>query len=258
MTRYTLPPALRLTSLSALGLVGLCAAPALAGPTLVSRDSTLRAAGASAAGEYNLSNGSGDFDAFADTLQSDSSAAARSRAEQASAPRLDGGSGAFAGATADGAAHAAVDPAAQDAYASAESDFDVVFRVEGAPARVLLDCALDASGDASAGVRLYDVKTLAAAFSDEVTGDQRSSRGEQVLAPGTYGMSVWAFVRGTPDDSAASYTINLSLAAGDAPGPTPGPVPMPLPAAGWAGAAAFVLVAGAATRVRRQAMQRVR
>jgi hypothetical protein len=233
-------------------LIGLCAVlaptPAPAGPTLVSRDSGLRASGVSAAGEYNLSNGSGDFDVFADAVGSDAAAAARSRAEQNSRPQLEGDTGAFAGATAEGAARAAVDGAAPDAFSSAESDFDLVFRVEGAPSRVVLDCALDATGDATAGMKLYDTSTLESAFADEVSGDSRASRGEQTLAPGTYGVSVWAFVRGTPDASSASYRINLSVAS-DAP--APGPVPMPLPPAAWGGLATFALVVGATTISRR-------
>ena len=239
----------RIASFSALALAaGYVAVPASAGPTLVSRDSALRASGASAAGEYDLSNGSGDFDLFVDSLRSDPAAAARSLAEQNSRPLLDG-SGVLSGASAGGAAHAAVDPTATDAYASAQSDFDMVFRIEGSPAHVLLDCALGASGDATAGVRLYDVQTLEAAFSDEVTADSRSSRGEKVLEPGTYGVSVWAFVRGTPGDSSASYQVNLSLAA-DAP--QPGPTPMPLPAAFWGGIGTFVFVGMATIRARQQ------
>src|SRR2546425_3983079 len=214
MMRNTSRCATRTAALLVLGLsAALFARPASAGPTLVSRESGLRASGASAAGEYDLSNGSGDFDLFADSVGRDDAAAARSRAQQNSLPRLDGTTGAFAGARADGAAHAAVDPTASDAYASAESDFDLVFRVEGNPARVLLDCTLGAAGDATAGVQLYDTQTLEPAFADGVSADSRTSRGEKTLAPGTYGVSVWAFVRGTPDNSSASYSVNLSVAA---------------------------------------------
>jgi hypothetical protein len=240
------PAAALVTGLSA----ALCAGTALAGPTLVSRESGLRATGFSAAGEYNLSNGSGDFDLFADSVRSDDAAAARSRAEQNSLPRLDGATGAFAGALADGAAHAAVDPAATDASASAESDFDLVFRVEGEPALVRLNCQLAAAGDGTAGFKLYDTVTLKPAFSDEVSADNRAAGGEQTLAPGTYGVSAWAFVRGTPDASSATYSINLTVAADASQGP--GPVPMPLPAGVWGGLGVFVIVAGATARVRRR------
>ena len=243
------PTAAWVTGLSAALLTG----SALAGPTLVSRESGLRATGFSAAGEYNLSNGSGDFDLFADSVRSDDAAAARSRAEQNSLPRLDGATGAFAGALADGAAHAAVDPAATDAAASAESDFDLVFRVEGEPAVVRLNCNLAASGDGTAGFKLYDTVTLQPAFSDEVTADSRAAGGEQKLAPGTYGVSAWAFVRGTPDASSATYSINLTVAADASPGPGPGPVPMPLPAAAWGGLGLFGIVTVVTTRVRRRA-----
>jgi hypothetical protein len=243
-------PSARVTPRLFLGLcAALAAPPAMAGPTLVSRDSGLRASGASAAGEYDLSNGSGDFAVFADAVGSDAAAAARSRAEQNSRPQIEGDTGAFVGATADGAAHAAVDGAASDAFSSAQSDFDLVFRVEGAPSRVLLDCTLDAAGDGTAGLKLYDTTTLETAFADEVSGDSRSSRGDQTLAPGTYGVSVWAFARGTPDDSSASYHINLTVAS-DAP--TPAPVPMPLPPAAWAGLALFAMVLVATPLSRRR------
>src|SRR5437867_2880815 len=253
MTRNISRAPLRTLGWLVLGLSGtFLARPALAGPTLVSRESGLRAAGVSAAGEYNLSNGSGDFGTFADSVGSDNAAdAARSRAEQNSSPRLDGAAGAFAGDSAAVAARAAVDATSADAYASAESDFDLVFRIEGNPARVLLDCTLGATGDATAGVKLYDTQTLEPAFSDEVSADSRASRGEKILAPGTYGVSVWAFVRGTPDNSSATYSVNLSLAS-DAP--TPSPVPMPLPAALWGGAVTLALiVAGTVLARRRQA-----
>ena len=223
---------------------------------LISRDSTVRASGVTPSGDYDLSNGSGDFELFADNLLSDEAAAAHSMARQNSRPVLAGDTGDFAGASAEGAARAVVDAAVADAYASAQSDFDVVFRVDGKPTRVLLDCVLGASGDATAGVKLYDAVTLASAFADEAAGDSHVSRGEKVLEPGVYGMSVWAFVRGTPDDSSASYTVNLTVAAEAGPGP--GPVPMPLPAGAWMGMGTFVVVLGAMLHARRRQLADVR
>ena len=241
---------LRTAACSFLGVSAVVfASPAFGGSTLVSRESGLRASGASAAGEYDLSNGSLDFDVFDDNLLSDDTSA-RSMARQHSLPRLGAESNAFHGATADGAARAAVDASAADAFSSAESDFDLVFRVDGDPARVRLEYSIDASGDATTGVRLYDVETLEPAVLHEVSGDSREYNGEQVLRPGVYGLSVWAFVRGTPQDSAASYRVDVSLAAG---GEGPPPVtPMPLPSGAWAGLATMV-AGGAWMRVRRRA-----
>jgi hypothetical protein len=247
------PALVRAATLTLLGLAaGVASSPALGGSVLVSRESGLRASGASAAGEYNLSNGSGDFDAFTDNIHSDDAAsAARSMAQQHSMPRLDG-SGAFGGAMAKGTVRAAVDASASDAFSSAESDFDLVFRVTGEPARVLLQCSMDAAGDGTAGLKLYDVQTLNHTFADEVSGDSREFSGEEVLKPGVYGLSVWAFVRGTPADSTATYDINLSLAAGAAEEPPPVVTPMPLPSGAWTGLATMLVVGGTAMRVRRR------
>ena len=243
---------LRAASISLLGLGTGAFIPAasLAGPVLVSRESGLRASGVSAAGEFNLSNGSGDFALFADELETGGPAsAARSVADQHSQPRLEGASGAFGGAVANGSARAAVDAAAADAFSSAQSDFDLVFRVEGAPARVRLDFLIGAAGDATAGLKLYDADTLVPALADEVSGDSREYQGEKVLPPGTYGLSVWAFVRGTPQDSTATYSMELSLAAaGEEPPPA---TPMPLPPGAWAGLAGLLVAAGGVLRVRR-------
>ena len=251
MIRKTHPLSRRRLPLLVLGLTVAGLAPAaLAGPTLVSRESALRASGVSAAGEYNLSNGSGDFDVFADAVRSDDAAAARSAAEQNSRTQLDDATGAFAGATAEGSARAAVDGSAADAYSTAESGFDLVFRVDDGVSRVLLDCTLDAAGDGTAGVRLYDTDSLEPAIMDEVSADSRSSRREATLSPGTYGVSVWAFARGTPDDSAASYRVHLTVAAAA----DPAPVPMPLPPAAWAGLATAALAAAASAVKRRRAV----
>jgi hypothetical protein len=73
-----------------------------------------------------------------------------------------------------------------------------------------------------------------------------------MLKPGVYGLSVWAFVRGTPADSSAAYDVNLSLAAA-AEEPPPVVNPVPLPSGAWAGLSAMVVVGGALMRVRRRA-----
>ena len=248
----TAPSLLRTAACSFLGFSAVVvASPAFGGSVLVSRESGLRASGASAAGEYNLSNGTADFEVFDDNLLGDDAAsAARSMARQRSQPRLDGAGGTFHGASAEGAARAAVDGAAADAFSEAESDFDLVFRVDGEPARVLLRCAMDASGDATTGLRLYDVETLEPAVVHEVSGESRQFDGEQVLRPGVYGLSVWAFVRGTPQDSAAAYRVDVSLsAAGQEPPPV---TPMPLPPGAWAGLGTMVVAGGAWMRARRR------
>ena len=212
-------------------VVSAFAGPVRAGPVLLSRESDIRATGASAAGEYRLSNGSGDFAPFDDGLLSDAAAAARSEARQQSRPLVDP-SGALSGAAADGSARAAVDAGVADAFSDAETDFDLVFRVEGGPSLFTFDGTLAASGDASTGVLLHpkDGDGAPPVFSIDVAEETRAVRRSTVLEPGTYGLSVWAFARGTPDASEASYTLSVSLKDGE-----PGVVPMPLPAAAGVG-----------------------
>ena len=219
---------------------------ASAGPVLLSRESDIRASGASAAGEYQLSNGSADFATFTDGLLSGDDAAARSAAQQHSRPRVDA-AGALAGASAEGSARASVDAGVVDAYSNAETDFDLVFRVEGAPALFTFDATLAASGDASTGAVLHptDDNEAPPVFSFDVAEESRTVNQTAVLAPGTYGLSIWSFARGTPDESAASYAMAVSLTDGE-----PGAVPMPLPAAAWAGFAGLSAV-GCLTHRRR-------
>ena len=212
--------------------------PAAAGPVLLSRESDIRASGASAAGEYRLSNGSADFAPFADNLQSDGAAAARSSAHQQSRPQVDP-SGLLSGAAADGRARAAVDANVADAFSDAETDFDLVFRVEGGPTLFSFDGTLAASGDASTGVLLHpdDGAHAPPVFSIDVAEETRAVRQSTVLEPGTYGLSVWAFARGTPAESEASYSLSVSLKDGE-----PGVVPMPLPAAAGVGLIGLTVV----------------
>ena len=212
-------------------VIAAAAPAASAGPVLLARASDIRASGATAAGEYRLSNGSADFAAFSDGLLSDAALPARSSAQQHSEPRLDS-AGVLSGASAEGSARAAVDAAAADAFADAETGFDLVFRVEGGPATFTFDGTLAASGDATSGVLLHpkDGTAAPAVIEIDVSGDSQAVRQSTVLEPGTYGLSVWAFARGTPQESTASYALSASLEEGE-----PGVVPMPLPAAVWAG-----------------------
>ena len=214
------------------------ASRAAAGPVLLARESDIRASGASAAGEYQLSNGSADFAAFTDGLLSSDAAAARSSAQQHSLPQVDA-AGALSGASAEGSARASVDAGADDAFSNAETDFDLVFRVDGAPAVFTFDGTLTASGDASTGVVLHpkDDDEAPPVFSLDVADEARTVRQSTVLEPGTYGLSVWAFARGTPGESAASYLMAVSLTDG-----APGVVPMPLPGAVWVGSIGLAVV----------------
>lgn len=236
MTRHPSRAALCFVALFVVGAGAHCAS---AGPVLLTRESDIRASGATAAGEYLLSNGSADFAPFTDGLLSDAALPARSSAQQHSEPRLDS-AGVLSGASAEGSARASVDAGADDAFSDAETGFDLVFRVDGAPATFTFDGSLAASGDATTGLLLHDKLDPAAApvIAIDVTEQDQVVRQATVLEPGTYGLSVWAFARGTPAESAASYLVSVSLEDGEL-----GAVPMPLPVALWGGAAGLSAVA---------------
>ena len=146
-------------SLLALFVSAAGAPLASAGPVLLERASDIRASGASASGEYQLSNGSADFAAFTDGLLSSDEAAARSAAQQHSSPTLDA-AGVLSGASAEGSARASVDFGVEDAFSNAETDFDLVFRVEGAPALFTFDATLAATGDAQRAAAVKEAEQL--------------------------------------------------------------------------------------------------
>ena len=224
----------------------LCAAPrAHAGSVLLSRESDLRATGAGDALEYDLSNGTADLERFVDNLLSDRAAPARSSADQDSAPNVAAG-GKLAGASAKGSAKAAVDAGAPDAFCDAATNFDIFFSVDQKPAMFRLDAALAAGGDATTGISLRRASAPddMPLISIDVTADSQSVSRSAELVPGTYGLSVWAFARGTPAESAASYAVSVGL--DESQGGSGAPVP--LPAAIWGGA---VGLSGVALLVRR-------
>jgi hypothetical protein len=232
-------------------VVCLLAPAARAGTVLLSRESDLRASGASAAGEYELSNGTADLDDWSDALLSDDGSPARSSAQQHSAPTLDK-AGAFAGADAEGSARASLQAGVGDAFSDAATDLDLFFTVSDRSALLKLDGTLGAGGDASAGVlvrRASDSGEPLLAL--DVSERSKTVSESAVLPPGTYGLSVWAFARGTPDESTASYALTVTLSEAQAGG-----TPMPLPAAAWAGAAGLSAVALLVTRARRKLRSR--
>ena len=217
-----------------------------AGTVLLSRESDLRATGASAAGEYELSNGTADLSDWSDALLSDEGGPAHSSAQQHSTPRVDKG-GVFLGASAAGSARASVDEGAGDAFSDAATDFDLFFTVSDRSAQLKLNGTLAAAGDATTGVLVRrasgsDDPVLSLDFADRSETVSESA----VLAPGTYGLSIWAFARGTPQESSASYDLAVTLSAAQAGG-----TPVPLPAAAWVGAAGLSIAALAMARARR-------
>ena len=235
--KRTKTPHLAACVLAALA-TALAAPAARAGSVFVSRDSEVRASGATAAGDYRLTNSSSDAGPFTDGLLSDDAAPAQSSAQQHSLAQVDS-AGLLSGAYADGSARASVDAGAADAFSDAETTFDLIFRVEDRPALFTFDGTLAAAGDATAGVSLFDPDLVddPLLVSAEVTGETRTVHESALLEPGIYSLAVWGFARGTADESFSSYSVSVSLRDGQG-----GVVPMPLPAAAWVGLAGLSVV----------------
>jgi hypothetical protein len=185
-----------------------------------------------------------------DNLLSDRAAPARSSADQDSAPNVAAG-GKLAGMSAKGSAKAAVDAGSLDAYCDAATNFDVFFTVDTKPTMFRLDAAMAAGGDATTGISLRRASAPddMPLISIDVTGESKLLSQATELPPGTYGLSVWAFARGTPAESAASYSVAVGL--DEAQGGSGAPVP--LPAAIWGGAMGLSGVALVVRRWRGQA-----
>src|SRR5687768_7890033 len=105
-----------------------------AGSVLLTRESTIRAAGNSGSGDYELADGSDDFSDFANAIDTVDAGlpGARIAAGQNSRPsvRQDGS---FVGAYAEGSASVAGD---SGDFAEAASAFDLTFKVLGSPTKL--------------------------------------------------------------------------------------------------------------------------
>lgn len=242
-----------------LGILGTLAVPAArAGTILLSRESSIRATGTAGApgGGFNLTDGSEDFNGFADMVDSVDAGVTGPRvaANQHSRPSVDSTS-AFTGAFAEGSATAEADENAGDNNAEAVSNFDLTFEVLGAPSMLNFGGTAGVSGNGSTTICLSNESTGEVVLSQELmpgSEDGQSLEHKAVLSPGVYELTVNALVTGIPSESSAYYTVSLSLApvldgSGDGDG---GASPIPLPPAVWS-AAAIMLAGGAAKGLRK-------
>src|SRR5688500_3391133 len=113
--------------LAAIALViGGAAGAADAGTILLARESTIRATGKAGSGDFDLQDGSKDFNGFADMVDTADAGVVgpRMAANQHSRPALTDGDGDFTGAYAEGSASAAADDAGAEP-AQAVSNFDL-------------------------------------------------------------------------------------------------------------------------------------
>ena len=250
-------PTLRRATLSCvtlLAVLGFCAA-ADAGTVLLSRDSTIRASGNDGAADFELTDGSQDFNGFADTVDTTDAGVVGPRvsANQHSRPSLNDVTG-FTGAFAEGSVSAeGGDGPAKTC--EAVSNFDLTFQVLGAPSLVSFGGSVGVSGDGSTSVALSNESTGEILLSEEILPgggeDGQSITHSAVLQPGVYELSVEAAVNGEAAENMAYYAVSLSISAltDDGGG---GVTPIPLPAAVWS--AMSVLGAGGAFR----AVKRIR
>jgi hypothetical protein len=232
-----------------LGLFGMITAgSARAGTILLARESTIRASGKAGAADFNLTDGSQDFNGFADAVDTADAGVVDGphvSANQHSRPSMDDTDG-FTGAYAEGSVTAALQAAPSDT-AQAVSNFDLTFEVLGVPSVVDFGGAVGVTGNGTTTVELSNETTGEILLSTETVsgdGEGQSIQHSTVLQPGVYALSVEALVNGEPDESMAYYTVSLSISAmagGDGGGVTP----IPLPPALWS-AAGLMLVTGAA------------
>ena len=235
--------AMLLGAAAAAAVLFLAAGPASAGTVLLARESTIRATGKAGAADFDLNDGSHDFNGFSNLVDTNDAGVTGPRvsANQHSQPSMNRANGDFTGAYAEGAANAAADnPSSDDAQA--ESNFDLTFQVVGSPSLVNFGGAVGVSGNGSTTIALQNKNTNEVLLSQELfagDGEGQSLDHQTVLSPGVYELSVNASVDGEQSESMAYFTVSLSISP-----ITPGGIvtPVPLPSSMWSALA--VLGAG--------------
>lgn len=224
------------------------AAATRAGTVLLSRDSTISATGTDGVADFNLVDGSKDFDGFSDAVDTTDAGVAGPHvaANQHSRPAMDDRTG-FTGAFAEGSVSADnVDGAAK--IDQAVSNFDLKFQVLGAPSLVSFGGSVGVSGGGTTSVELSNQSTGEILLDEDLVPgeDGQEIQHSRVLQPGVYELSVGASLNGAQSDSMAYYTLSLSISpvsdqvgGGGVDG---GPTAIPLPPAVFS--AASMLGAG--------------
>ncbi len=215
-----------------------------AGPTLLSRQTSIHIVGKAGADIYDTSDGTTAADHFANSIENHSSdgIAAKSSAHQESMASTD--AGVFGGGFAEGSITAGADRAA-GATATGDSRFDLIFRVSGMPVQYSLGGAIGASGDAFASVVLSGDRKLTSDVAGLGRGDGATINRIGVLEPGQYTLSLDASGKGILDGSSAYYSVNFSLSVTDIPTSS-----IPLPPAVWQGLSTLVALGSAAVFTR--------
>lgn len=217
---------------------------ARAGTLLISRDTVIHAAGGPGPNGFDLTNGTTDFGRFANDVNNDGTAApapASSEAHQYSVPGITGNS--LQGAFAEGSVQTTI--TSPGGTAAAQSNFDLTFRVVGAPQAFTFGAAMGTSGGASAMAELVPVAEPSVAgalrvspastagpitpiFSGHLqSGESKTMDQTGILGPGTYALHVHADASTPATDGSAYFNVSLTLASTAAA--------VPLPPAAWSG-----------------------
>jgi hypothetical protein len=191
------------------------ASTARAGAVLISRDSTIRAAGTAGAG-YDLHDGSQSFEGFSDLVDTADAGLSipRVAANQNSRPAVSPRDGGFMGAYAEGSA--TIDPTAGSALgaSNASSTFNLTFEIKDVPSLVSIGGAVGLSGDGATTLSLTNKNTKEVVLQREILvsdGHGQSVEHQTTLNPGIYELAVEASANAEPDQSMAYYTLNLSV-----------------------------------------------
>jgi predicted nucleic acid-binding Zn-ribbon protein len=211
-----------------------------AGTILLARESTIRASGKAGADDFDLRDGSKDFNGFADMVDTANAGVVgpRMAANQHSRPAVGDGED-FTGAYAEGSARASADDdAAAPDQGQAVSNFDLTFEVFGVPSLVSFGGSVGVSGNGSTTVSLSNESTGEILLEQQLQagdGEGQEIQHSTVLKPGVYELCVEALVNGDASESMAYYTVSLSIEpAGNVVAPPPAAIP--LPPAAWAAA----------------------
>jgi hypothetical protein len=187
------------------------ASPAHAGAVLLSRQSTLQAAGGGKTVGYDLTDGTTNFDDYANDISNSAGAWATSSAHQFSEPQAIGNL--LQGAYAEGTVQAS--RSVSDGTATARSVFDLTFEVTQTPVQYTIGGAFGSAGSGVTVAELTNLKSPGDAVfittTDASHGPSHEIDKQGFLPPGTYGLKVWANTPGTSASGSAYYTVNLTL-----------------------------------------------
>jgi hypothetical protein len=217
---------------------------ARAGAVLISRDSSIRAAGIAGASDYDLKDGSQNFDGFSDLVDTADAGlnCPRVAANQNSRPAVSLKDG-FVGAYAEGSA--TIDPTTGSALgaSNASSTFNLTFEIKDMPSLVSIGGAVGLSGDGATTLSLTNKGTKEVVLDRQILvsdGQGQSIEHQTTLNPGVYELAVEASANAEPDQSMAYYTLSLSVSnlqsggvhAGDSGGVHAVPLPPAILSAG--------------------------